>query len=104
MVKLNFSGTIRARAVKLGTSIHLVKEAECAQNNKVITYISRFTNLTNYVEFPVKLNFSGTIRTRVMKLGTSIHLVKKAECAQNNKVITYISRFADLTKLCRVSC
>ena len=34
---------------------------------------------------------------------SSIHLIEGRECIHNNKVMTYILCFADLTNLCRFS-
>ena len=54
------------------------------------------------LSFLVKLCFSGTIRARVMKQGASIHLVARAVCTQNNKVMTFISDFTDLNFFCQI--
>ena len=104
LVKLCFSGTIKARVLKLGTFIHLV-EGSWMHPWKLghdlyfmLHWLNKFM-----LSFLVKLCFSGTKRARVMKLGTSIHLVEEGECIQNNKVMTYFSLLTNLTNLCWVS-
>ena len=92
-----FSGTVRPRRLKLGTHVD-IGQMYCVYQNQaaalICPFISSFFFLSNYQTLKIFVTFfSGTVRSRRLKLGTHVDSGQMYRVYRNQVAAAYLSLY-----------